>query len=302
MNWEDKQGYFENNENVHSAKNPLQDTLLYIEEHLSDTLAVETLADKAAYSIYHFQRLFSVTVGIPVSEYIRCRRLSLAAFQIQHTKKTLLEIAFEFQYQTPASFSRAFKQFHGVSPKEAKEKGRLLKMYPSAILKKQKKGESEMKYRLAHMETLEVFGVETIIKNEETEKAVPAFWSESRASGAIDCIKQLAGVSLETPLHAVLYDCSDKQYCYMICLPVKGEEVNEFTRLIIPKGEYAVFSTGVLSYQEMSVKAAELWREIFIEWFPVSEYQLAEAPEIEFHYLKENNRYEGEIWIPVTKK
>lgn len=106
----------------------LQRALDYIEEHLTEPLDFEELSKRAYASRYHFQRLFGILCGVTPGEYVRRRRLSRAALDLQEGEKAL-DVALKYGYETGESFSRAFLKFHGIPPAQAK-KGAPIKNFP----------------------------------------------------------------------------------------------------------------------------------------------------------------------------
>ena len=102
----------------------------YIEEHLADRISYDEIARIACCSTYHFRRMFPFLTGITLSEYIRRRRLTLAAFELQTTGAKVIDVALKYGYQSPEAFARAFKQLHGVMPVAARDPGVTLKAYP----------------------------------------------------------------------------------------------------------------------------------------------------------------------------
>ena len=92
----------------------------YIEERLSEDISCACLARIAALSEYEFRRIFSFLAGIPVGEYIRRRRLSLAAEELKSGDCSVTDLALRYGYETASSFARAFKEVFGVTPQEAR--------------------------------------------------------------------------------------------------------------------------------------------------------------------------------------
>ena len=103
----------------------IQRAIDYIEENIQDELKFDDIASQAYMSSHHFQRLFSMICGIPLGDYIRNRRLSLAAAEIKNSDTKIIDIAFKYGYETPESFSRAFSRFHNISPMMARNHGEI---------------------------------------------------------------------------------------------------------------------------------------------------------------------------------
>lgn len=101
----------------------IQDAIQYMEDNLTEELSIEAIAARAYVSAFHFQRIFSSLCGVTVGEYIRCRRLTLAAQELTSGKLKVIDAAVKYGYDSADSFSRAFTKFHGISPSAAKEQG-----------------------------------------------------------------------------------------------------------------------------------------------------------------------------------
>lgn len=99
----------------------------YIESNMTDHISIDDIAKIACCSTYHFQRMFPFITGISLSEYIRRRRLTLAAFELQTTAAKVIDISMKYGYQSPEAFARAFKNLHGIMPISARDKGVSLK-------------------------------------------------------------------------------------------------------------------------------------------------------------------------------
>ena len=95
----------------------------YTEAHLTQETDYEAVAKAACSSVFHFQRMFTMLCGFTLGEYIRMRRLSLAAEDLMQSGDKVIDIAYKYGYDTPESFSRAFTRFHGVSPTGAPHGG-----------------------------------------------------------------------------------------------------------------------------------------------------------------------------------
>lgn len=108
----------------------LSDVIDYVEKHLDDEISYDEAARIACCSTYYFQRMFSYVAGISLSEYIRKRRMSQAAFELQRTNLRVLDVALKYGYTSPTSFNRAFQSVHGISPTAAKKRDSILNAYP----------------------------------------------------------------------------------------------------------------------------------------------------------------------------
>lgn len=276
----------------------------YIEANLANEISYDKAAQIACCSTYHFQRMFSFITGVPLSEYIRRRRLTLAAFELQTSGRKVIDVALKYGYESPEAFSRAFKNLHGVMPTSARDKGVTLKAYPKMTFSISIKGDVEMNYRVEAKEEFEVFGVYGLISKdmEQAFEDVPAFVRKCVADGSAYRINDVLGKPHEAWMPAAIYDNEDNgSFKYMLCQYVPPTAVipSEFTRLKVPALTWAVFL-------EPKCEMQELWRRIYSEWFPTSDYEQIEGPMFEMYYGYGSDNIGpygvGEIWIPVKKK
>ena len=274
----------------------------YIEENLAEEISYGRAAQIACCSTYHFQRMFSFITGVTLSEYIRRRRLTLAAFELQASELKVIDAAFKYGYESPEAFSRAFKALHGVTPVLARDSGAPLKAYPKMTFYLSVKGDTEMNYRIEQREGFEVFGVACAVSS-DMEKAfadVPEFVTKELEKGTWDCFNDLLGRPHDAWYHAALFDHTDTAFKYMICTYAPpGLDIPEtYIRLTVPAQTWAIF-------QSPKCEMHDVWRRIYAEWFPTSEYEQAEAPSFEMYYGYGRGDFSygvGEIWIPVKKK
>jgi len=141
-----------------SLKN-MNGAIKFIEENLTNEIDFKEVARLAYCSEYHFKRMFSFLAGISLSEYIRRRRLTLAAFELKNSNIKVIDIAIKYGYSSPDSFARAFQHLHGITPSEAKSNGHSLKAYPPMSFQLSIKGGSEMNYRIEEKEAFHIIGI-----------------------------------------------------------------------------------------------------------------------------------------------
>jgi AraC family transcriptional regulator len=280
----------------------MNDAMEYIETHLSEVIDYDQVAKIACCSTYHFQRMFPFITNVPLSEYIRRRRLTLAAFELQNSGVKVIDMAFKYGYESPEAFSRAFKKMHGVMPMSARDKGVSLKAYPRLSFHISIRGAVEMNYKIEEKQSFGMFGVSTLINadGENPYIEIPKFWEKCIADGTVNRIRAAAGLGEDGEIHSVLYNNNGEKFSYMIgyFLPQSGLPQG-FEKLQIPPQTYAIFSTGVNPPQN---DIHGLWRRIWSEWFPTCDYQFANGPEFEMSYDRGGGMYEMEVWIPVVKK
>ena len=100
----------------------IENALIYIEDNLNQPLSLESVAKTFNMSKYYFHRLFSAIMGCSLNQYIRSRRLNASLTFIQDDTFSLTDIAYQLNFGTQASFTRAFKSQYGVTPSSFKRK------------------------------------------------------------------------------------------------------------------------------------------------------------------------------------
>lgn len=274
--------------------------MTYLETNLTEEISYDRAAQIACCSTYHFQRMFSYMTGVPLSEYIRRRRLTLAAFELQATNCWVIDAALKYGYESPEAFSRAFKRLHGVMPVSARDLGVSLKAYPRMTFQITIKGDTEMTYRFTQREAFQVFGIHTEISidREQAFTEVPAFFRKCDQDRIPDQINALLGRFPDNHTLSALYDHGETTFKYMLCqfLP-KGISVpHPFTVLDVPAATWAVFDAPKDDIQGT-------WRRIWSEWFPTAGYESVPGISFEMYYgLASHQNVMGEIWVPVRKK
>ena len=136
----------------------MNEALDYIEVHLYDEIDEKELEKITGTSFYHFRRIFSYLSGMTLGEYIRLRKLSNATFDLLHEGMTVTETAFKYGYESVDGFSRAFREWSGISPSEVK-KSTTLKAFPKLSFQLKIKGGIQMDYRIENKEAFQIVGV-----------------------------------------------------------------------------------------------------------------------------------------------
>lgn len=272
----------------------------YIEAQLTDEVSYDRAAQIACCSTYHFQRMFSYIAGVPLSEYIRRRRLTLAAFELQAGGVKVIDTANKFGYDSPEAFSRAFKKLHGVMPAAARDAGVSLKAYPRMTFAITIKGDVEMNYRITEREAFQVFGVyATISTDQETAfEQVPQFFRKCDEERVPNEINAILGRFHDNHTISALYDYTENTFKYMLCqfLPKDLSLPDKFTVLEVPAAAWAVFDVPDCDMQAV-------WKRIWTEWLPTSGYESTRSVSFEMYYgLANHQNVSGEIWVPVRKK
>ena len=123
------------------------EALEMLEKSLTAEISLDDIARTACCTTFHFQRMFSYLADMPLSEYIRRRKMTKAAFDLQRGAK-VIDVALKYGYRSPTAFTRAFQSIHGITPSQAKAKGAPLKAFPPIRFQMTVKGVTALDYRM----------------------------------------------------------------------------------------------------------------------------------------------------------
>ncbi|WP_339323861.1 AraC family transcriptional regulator [Paenibacillus sp. FSL W8-0194] len=284
----------------------LNRALRYIEENLDGDIDYQEAAQLALCSEYHFKRMFSFLAGISLSEYIRRRRLTLAAIDLAAGTMKVIDAAVKYGYHSPDSFARAFQQLHGIAPSEARKQGRPLKAFPPMTFRLSIEGGEEMNYRLEEKEAFRIVGLKkrVPIKFSGVNPEIASMWA-SLDETTITLLKRLSNVEPQGLISASANFSEGRmeeqgELDHYIGAATTAECPEHLSMLEVPAMTWAVFeAVGPFPETLQSV-----WGRIYSEWFPSSGYEAVEGPELLWNESKDTSSpaFRSEIWIPVAKK
>ncbi|MFI8089405.1 GyrI-like domain-containing protein [Streptomyces sp. NPDC086080] len=288
----------------------LNQTMEHIERRLDRTVDVAELARVAATSEYHLRRMFSALAGMPLSEYIRRRRLTVAGAAVLAGRETLLDIATRYGYGSGEAFARAFRALHGVGPGEARRAGSALISQPRLTFRLTVEGSNSMRYRVVDRPAFTVVG---------PKARVPLVHAGPNRA-IIDFVRGIARETLED-----LEKLSDQepQGVVAVCDDLdpsraEGTELDYYHGVVtsapapggagvpggaavlsVPAGTWAVFTTSGPAPEAIQY----LWRDVFTEWFPSNPYRSRPGPEIlRTRMSPDTTEADAELWLPVERE
>ena len=280
-----------------------------IEESLEGDIDVPELARMVLTSEFHFRRMFSVLSGMPLSEYIRRRRLTVAASAVLEGEEAIQDIAVRFGYSSADAFSRAFRVVHGVSPKGARGSGVILRSQPRLVFTLNIEGAEQMNYRLETKEPFALIGLKRRMKIvfEGPNQAMIDFYKDV-GSDTVDAIGGLATVEPQGTL-TVSTDFSEGRedgstFEYWMAAAVEsnpGDVVCDGHHLDVL--EVPALTWLVLSTEDTAVESIQqLWVDAYGKWFPANPYSTLAGPALcVVIYDEQGNERRAEVWLPVQK-
>lgn len=275
----------------------LNKSINYIEEHITEEISYDELAQIACCSTYHFQRMFTYIAGVSLSEYIRRRKMSLAAVDLQGGNEKIIDISLKYGYSSPTAFNRAFQSIHGVAPSVLKNEGVSIKSFPPITFKFTVKGVEELNYRIETKTAFRIVG-KSYPLNKEIEQnflEVPQMWQNAVIDGTIEKITAIMNSQPQGVLGVSA--CNDnEEWKYYIAVSSTADTDTSLEEYIIPGCMWVIFPGG-----GTGKSIQELEKRIVTEWLPTSGYEFTEGPDIEVYFNPDPNNTQYEVWIPIKK-
>ncbi len=289
----------------------IQQAISYMEEHIYENINYMDVAKSVHMSCYNFHRTFSFITGMTANEYLRSRRLTLAAQELQTTNLSVTDAAYKYGYESPESFSKAFSRFHGSTPKQVKQKGAKLHLFSPLVIKIILEGGNIMDYRMEHRERQQFIAVVRAFPNEiindDNDHSIPDFWTECDTNHLIEHLRSLRP--------------EGKRDLYGLCSPAKNNEThfdygigivrdentnvteldallaNGFTLWETQPADYAVFKC----FGTDGDCLGEMWSKFYKEFVPQTGYTQTEKTDYEIDYERGEKNLFCELWVPVQK-
>ncbi len=280
----------------------LNKAIHYMEEHILESITYSDVAKAVFVSDYHFHRVFSMVTGITPNEYLRNRRLSLAAQELITTPSKVIDVAYKYGYETPESFSKAFSRFHGFSPSVVKRQKKSCVLFNRLILKISVEGGMMMHYRIEKRAPFKVIAYERAFPNaivgDPDSQDIPQFWTELDESGKIKALMDFASNKSLYGLCEAL-DKKATSFQYGVGVLTDLETAPEgFSLWHIKPTLWAVFECVGTDGKCIG----DTWDKIFKEFLPNAPYDMLDDVDFELYPEKSKDGVFCEIWIPVLEK
>ncbi|MEU9232452.1 AraC family transcriptional regulator [Streptomyces subrutilus] len=281
----------------------LNQAMEHIEARLDGQIEAADLARIVATSEYHFRRLFSALAGMPLSEYVRRRRLTIAGAEVLAGDRTLLEIAVRYGYSSGEAFARAFRAVHGVGPGEARRSGASLRSQPRLSFRLTVEGSSSMRYRIVEKDEFRMVGRKARVPLVH-EGVNPAIADFIRGIGQ-ETLRRMEGLSDQEPRGIVGVSgnidpsrAEGTELDYFHGVVTRAAVPEDMDALAVPAGTWAVFESSGTFPQALQY----LWRDVFTQWFPSNPYRSRPGPEIlRVRLSQDAAEADAELWIPVER-
>ncbi|MGC5564984.1 AraC family transcriptional regulator [Streptomyces sp. FR-108] len=288
----------------------LNEALEHIESRLDQPIEATELARIAMTSEYHLRRLFSALAGLPLSEYIRRRRLTVAGAEVLAGERTLLEIAVRYGYGSGEAFARAFRAVHGVGPGEARRTAASLTSQPRLSFRLVIEGSSSMRYRIVRKEAFQVVGkrIRVPLVHEGMNPEIATFIRglAPETLRRITSLSDPSGPSAQQPqgivgvsdnLDPSRAEGTELDYYHAVVTGTGTTVPEDLDSLRVPPGTWAVFESS----GPFPLALQHMWRDVFTQWFPSNPYESRPGPEIlRTHLSPDATEADAELWIPVT--
>ncbi len=273
----------------------------YIEDNLDKEISYDEAARIACCSPYYFQRVFSYVSGVSLAEYIRRRKMTQAAFELQRADSRVIDVALKYGYSSPTSFNRAFQNVHGITPTAAKLGGNVLQAYPSIQFKIEITGGSAMAYRIVKKPPLRIVGIRIPLTSdmEDNLRIVPEFWKASLQGKQFLEICSLSNGEPRGILGISVYK-NPREIYYYIGVAVNSPAPAGMYGFEIPAATWVIFDNNGRFKEDVQ----SVFKRFYMEWLPFSGYQYAELPDIEVYPICSGQPVNGhsEVWIAVVKE
>lgn len=279
----------------------------YIESNLESALNVENIAKEAHCSKYHFHRMFFASFQVTCAEYVRRRKLTVAAVELLNTDKSVLDIALKYGYESPNAFTRAFRKLHGINPNQARLSSATLSSYNRVFFPLKNQGGENMNYKIIEIPKFNIIGKSKGFEFEEFVKDGAKFWKEYVNSEDYRKLGDLhmgrPGPITNAPLLSAYFPKQDgnrNEFIDVLGLEAtNASEANGLEIHSVPSATYAEFYCTYKTSMQTN-------RYIYGEWFAATGYERdGNKPDIVAYFpipFRPMSEMRVRWWVPVIGK
>lgn len=285
----------------------LNQALEMVEDRTAEPVDAAAMARVALTSEHHLRRMFATLAGMPLAEYVRRRRLTLAGAEVVGGNRTLLEIAVEHGYGSTEAFSRAFRAMHGISPGQARRTGAVLSFQPRMAFRLTIEGSETVQYRIVDKGAFRIVGPKARVpiihlgRNTAMENFIRGLDKQVWGQIAELSDQEPAGVlGVTMPLGPDREEGSEVDYYQGAATSAHGAQGME--TLEVPASTWVVFPTsGPVSEHPQSLQ--RLWADAYGQWFPANPaYRSVPGPELlKVDTAQDGSTADAELWLPVER-
>lgn len=248
----------------------LNNLMEFIDSHLSEKINLPELAQRSGTSFGTLERVFPLLSGMSLAEYIRKRRLTLAARDLAQSNLRVIDVATKYGYDSAVAFSRSFEKFHGVKPSEVKLHISELRFCPQLVFTPPEQ-QSELKYEIVELPSLTLSGISIKTNNAKISHDAP------------ELFRQVAQIypSLPDPDYGLVHygggRDDDANYIYWV---LWKQNLPEFKKYHIPAARWLKFE--IPSQNEREIQSTSHW--FYENFLPTCSYKLSSAPDLEYYH------------------
>ncbi|MEV7331652.1 AraC family transcriptional regulator [Micromonospora sp. NPDC093244] len=284
-----------------AALNKLVDQL---EEHLTEEFDVNALARTLGTTEYHLRRMFSSLAGMTLSEYVRRRRMTVAAADVVRGEDDLLGIAVRHGYGSTEAFGRAFRAVHGASPGDVRRDGGPLRTQPQLRFRLTVEGSTPMDTRIVDRPAFRLVGHAARVPlihrgvNPHIQQHIAGLPpQEHRRLKALSDTEPGGLLQVSDDVDAEATEGSELTYLHGVAVSRDTQVPDDLDAIDVPAGQWAVFRTSGPHPQALQ----NTWAATASEWFPSNPWRLRPGPSMVaiLERAEDFSTATCELWLPI---
>lgn len=277
----------------------------HIEEHLTEELDVVGLSTALGTTEYHLRRMFSSLAGMPLSEYIRRRRMTVAAAEVLENRD-LLATAVRFGYGSTEAFNRAFRSVHGVGPSEVRRDGGPLRTQPQLRFRLTIEGNTTMDTRIADRPAFRLVGHAArvpLIHRGPNPHIIAHLASLPEAAHlrlkALSNTEPAGLLQVSDGVDSDYTEGSELTYLHGVAIREETQAPDDLDAIEVPAGIWAVFRTS----GPYPAALQDTWAATASDWFPSNPWRLRPGPSVVavLERADDFSTATTELWLPVER-